>query len=172
MGEGLPDIGGAITTRYNRTISVNVQEKPVQSRIYAINTGLSQAADSPIRGYGPAEGSKDLIHSQGMDNEIVFVLLRYGAVGLLLYTVFWLSSFQLARSLQRLGSLEVWMFGNAVAAIVVLNLVAMWPATSFFDIRRMTLTCILLGLCVAVRSSLRSVGTAQQESPVPPYGTK
>ena len=169
VGGGLIGDDSAIITRIGRTMSVDIQGRPVQNRIETFKIGLSQAAESPILGYGPAEGSPELVHSRDTDNEIIFVLLRYGAVGLLLFVAFWLSSLRLARSCQRLPNGEASMFGQAVTAVVILDLVIMWPAHSFFDIRQMTLTCILLGLCVAARSWLRSTRTAQQEQLAPPH---
>lgn len=153
-----------IATRIARISNFDIQQTPIQARLDIIDRGIDLSKESPILGFGPAEGRVDMLHHLSLDSEPIFVLLRYGIVGVILYVFFWISAFRLGRSLLRINHIEAKIFGHFVGGLVILNVVTAIAASSFFDIRRMTLTCILLGLCVACKSAFSHMGTANEET--------
>ncbi|MBI4235784.1 MAG: O-antigen ligase family protein [Chloroflexi bacterium] len=167
-------IGSAISGRLGRIAEITtrqgIQDSSVQERIDLTKAAFQEVAGSPVFGYGPAEGARWLMAGGTTDNEITFILLRLGVVGLIVYLVFWLSAFRLARSLTRSPDEEARWFGHAVAMVIVLDLVAAVSMDSLDDIGRMTLTCILLGLCAAARARVKAQDAVQQRDGVPSNG--
>ena len=157
-----PVVGPQIESRLSRITGIIDWEsdRSVQIRLSNLGLARTQLSRSPLLGDGPAEGEAAeemrVLGSGVADNELLLVFLQLGLVGLTLYVVFWLSAFRLARSIRRSGSREAWLFGHAVVAILLVDVAGMLAAISFHDIRRMTLTCLLLGLCLAARRLTRT----------------
>ncbi|MCT2535120.1 O-antigen ligase family protein [Aquibacillus koreensis] len=98
---------------------------------------------SPILGVGPMKQSLSFA-----DNNYLYLLARYGVIGLLIYGVFlfyvYIKTFRIA--LRKETVIEKRIIASAINAIIVAYAVMAYVAESFFNIESMIVFFFLLGL--------------------------
>ncbi len=154
-GSSLPLVGPIIEKRVSRlNAAIDWQiDSSVQTRLDNISLIPIQLKRSPILGDGPSEGTSAehirVLGERVADSEWILILLRNGLLGIGLYIAFWVTAFRLATYTIRSPILEISIFGHSTLGVLIINLAGSITAISLFDMRRMTITCLLLGLCAA-----------------------
>lgn len=154
-GPSLPLVGTTIENRvYRFSQGIDWEsDVSVQTRLSNLSLIPIQLKRSPILGDGPSEGasaeSVRVLGSGVADSEWILIMLRNGLLGIILYIAFWITAFRLALHTIRSTILEVSIFGHSTLGLLIINLAGSITAISLFDLRRMTITCLMLGLCVA-----------------------
>ena len=70
-----------------------------------------------------------------------------------MFAAFWVMALRAAHSLSRSPLLPYRAFGNALIVILVMNILGMFVNNELFDLQRMVVTSILLGLALAALRS-------------------
>ena len=125
-----------------------------QARLVAWENHLDMWKQSPLFGWGPGKATMTIT----VDNEWLLLLRRYGAIGVLVF-ILWFAG--IYRTLSRIGretkNNYTETFCTALQATLIAYAIYMIPAGVYHSLQLMPVLLILLGLAYTQRQSLQAV---------------